>query len=59
MDARQYQDQITKRTARYIDELIMVGHLPAIARNDAVIEIDRVVDTFLQSDKIKTAGEGK
>ena len=53
MDPKVYQDQITSRTERYIDELIMVGHLPVEAKTDMIIEVDRVVDTYLQGDKSK------
>lgn len=51
MDAKEYMDQITNRTALYVDSLIIVGHLPVECREDAIIEIDRVTDTFLQGEK--------
>ena len=51
MNVDTYMDQITARTANFIDSLILVGHLPIEVRTDAIIEVDRIVDTFLQGDK--------
>ena len=46
-----WNEVITATTAQYVDSLIAVGHIPADCRADAIIEVDRVVDTFLQGDK--------